>query len=85
MPFCSSNFQTKILIQAQVHMQHEAPGRIGLNHVRVSPIVSAEGEAARRSVRRPGGADLAGIVLMSVASPSRPSARIGSTATEPPK
>ena len=50
-------------IQAQVDVQHEAPGGIGLDHVRVGPIVSAEGEAARRGVGRPGGADLAGIVL----------------------
>ena len=44
-------------------MQHEPPRGIGLDHVRVSPIVSADGEAARWRVGRPGGADLAGIRL----------------------
>ena len=32
-------------IQAQVNVQHEAPRGIGLDHVRVSPIMSAEGKA----------------------------------------
>ena len=40
-------------------MQHEPAGRVGLDHVRVGPIVAADGEAAGRSVRRPGGADRA--------------------------
>ena len=44
-------------------MQHEAPGRVGLDHVRVRPVVPAEGEAARRGVRRPRGTDLAGVLL----------------------
>src|ERR1700687_5716704 len=50
-------------IQPQVRMQYEAPGRIGLNHVRMSPIMSAEGGAARWSIGRLGGADLSRIVL----------------------
>ena len=50
-------------VQAQVGVQHEAPGRIGLDHVGVGPIVSAGGEGARRGTGRPGGADLAGIPL----------------------
>ena len=50
-------------IQAQVDVQHEAPRGIGLDHVGVGPIVSADGEAARRGARRPGGAELAGILL----------------------
>ncbi len=51
------------LIQAQVDMQHEASRGIGLNHVRVSPIMSAEGKAARRSIGRLGRANLPDIVL----------------------
>src|SRR5689334_2231445 len=51
------------LIQAQVDMQHEATGGIGLNHVRVSSIVSAERKAARWRVGRLGGTNLAGIIL----------------------
>src|SRR5262245_40447727 len=53
----------KNLVQAQVNMQHEAPLDIGLNHVRVSPIMSAEGKAARWSADRFGGANLASILL----------------------
>src|SRR5438128_876610 len=50
-------------IQAQVDVQHEAARGIGLDHVRVGPIVAAEGEAARRGALGPGGAELAGILL----------------------
>ena len=44
-------------------MQHEASGRIGLNHVRVRPVMAAEGKATRRRVGRLRGADVAGIGL----------------------
>ena len=51
------------LVQAQVRVQHESAGRIGLNHMRVRSIMSAEGEAARRSVSCLGRANLASIIL----------------------
>jgi hypothetical protein len=50
-------------VQAEVGVKHEAPRGIGLDHVGVSPIVAASGEAARRSVGRPRGADRAGIAF----------------------
>src|SRR5262245_10949075 len=50
-------------IQAQVGMEHEPSGRVGLNHVRVRPIVAAHREAARWRVHRPGWANSAGIDL----------------------
>src|SRR2546428_222923 len=50
-------------IQAQVGMQQVASGGIGLNHMRMRPIMSARGKAARWSVGGPGRANLAGIVL----------------------
>ena len=39
------------LIQAEIDVQHEASRRIGLDHVRVSPVVSAEGKTSGRCVR----------------------------------
>ena len=51
----------KDLIQAQIGVQDEAPRWIGLDHVSMSPIVSANGEASRRSIRRLGRPQLAGI------------------------
>jgi hypothetical protein len=40
-------------------MQDEFACSVGLNHVGMSSVVSAEGEAAGRSASGPGGANLA--------------------------
>ena len=50
-------------VQTQVDVQHEASGWIGLDHVGVGPIVAADGEAARRRMRRTGRADRARVHL----------------------
>ena len=44
-------------------MQHEPSGWIGLDHMRVGPIVAAHREAAGWGMRRPGRSDRAGIDL----------------------
>src|SRR5487761_2416025 len=38
-------------IQSQIDVQHKAPRGIGLDHVSVRSVVSAEGETSRRSIR----------------------------------
>ncbi len=50
-------------VQPQIHVQYEAPGGVGLDHVCMGPVVPAEGETAQRGVGRSGRADLAGVVL----------------------
>ena len=50
-------------VQAQVGMEHEPSGRIGLNHVGMGPIVAALREAARWRVRRSCRTNRAGIDL----------------------
>ena len=51
------------LVETQVHMQYKAACGIGLDHVRVSPIVSTDGEAAGWRMCRFGRSELAGIKL----------------------
>src|SRR5262245_4627188 len=56
-------FPDEDLIEPQIDVQHEASGWVGLDHVRVRPIVATEGEASGRSILRPRRAELSGIVL----------------------
>src|SRR4029453_14858679 len=56
-------------VQAEVGMEHEPSGRIGLNHVGMGAIVAAPREAARWGVGRPGRANRAGITLPAGAPP----------------
>src|SRR4051812_47824325 len=56
-------FPDKNLVEAQVHVQHETSGRIGLNHVGMRPVVSTEGEAARRRAFGSRWPKLPGVVL----------------------
>src|SRR5690349_10972941 len=51
------------LIQGQIDVQDQAPGRIRLNHVSMSSIVTAEGETSWRSVGRLGGPQRSSIGL----------------------
>src|SRR6185503_1064334 len=56
-------FPDKDLVKAQIDVKNEASRRICLDHVSVSPIVAAEGEAARWSVGGPGGSQSSGVLL----------------------
>jgi hypothetical protein len=62
------------LVEAEVHVQDEAARRIGLDHVRVGPVVPADGEAPRRRAGGAGGTDVAG-VLLHVDSPAQAAVR----------
>ena len=42
-------------VQAEVVHQHPLPGRVGRDHVRVRPVVVADGEVAGRAVGRAAG------------------------------
>src|SRR4051794_34023912 len=53
----------KDLIEPQIGMQDKATARVGLNHVGVRSIVSAEGEAAAGSIHRFSGSNRAGVIL----------------------
>src|SRR5947209_1507949 len=62
-PFLCIELPDEDFVQPEVRMQDETSRSVGLDHVSVGPIVSADSEAARWSARRFGWADLAGIVL----------------------
>src|SRR5436853_2089842 len=61
--FLVIKFPNKNFIETQLGVQNKFPGWKGLNHVSVSSIVSAEGEAPRLNVRSLGGACLSRIFL----------------------
>src|SRR5205085_5665808 len=47
---CLIEFPNKNLIQSEIHVQNESTGAIGLDHVGVCAVMTAEGEASRWSV-----------------------------------
>src|SRR6056297_1967141 len=56
-------FPNQNLVQSQVHVQHKLSRRIGLNHMSMRAVMSAESKAAWRSIRRRCGPQLSGILL----------------------
>src|SRR5689334_14918653 len=45
-------FPDEDLVHSQIHGEDEMPGRIGLDHMGMRQIVSTEGEASWRCIRR---------------------------------
>src|ERR1041384_2273648 len=78
-------FPNKNLVESKIDVQNEAAREIGLDHVGVGPIMSAEGKAAGRSIGCTRGPGFPVVFLATAGGPKVAAGRKGRPGNEPAK